>query len=674
MKLSALTTAILVSISSSVANASMTDSLSLHLDSVTVVSKRVTSSLKGSAGTTLYWDMDMMHDLPKILGNADPLHYTQLLPGVQTNSEYDAGLHVQGCDNGHNFVSLGDVPVYNASHLLGFFSVFNASHFPAMRFDRSSIKASAANRLGGTLNMELPGKQPVKTNGEFTIGPMSSQGTLRMPIGKSDALYVSLRAAYLNLLYGQWLKFDSDEIDYHFQDYNVTYLHKTKAEDKLWFNFYYGDDNVGMDEEDTESTTSLKWKNLLSSIHWEHYTQNDTKITQSIYLTRYNNRMGLKLPSANFALPSHICSYGYKERIESERIKTGFEVIFHRVKPQSPEIYGKFPINQTPQMEEKSEEYVAFVEYSQPLGRWMLDSGLKGSIFHNSSEHRTYYSLDPSISVTYKINSNNTLRASYGWQHQYLSRAGFSNIGLPSEFWMSSGNFYKPQYAQSVNFNYETFLFDGDYSLSAEAYYKDLYHQIEYNGNVLDFLTEAYSLKDVLLVGSGENYGINIMLNKRTGKLTGWLSYAWGRAFRRFDKFGLDKKYPAAHERIHELNVVGTFRLNERWSLGGTFVYASGTPFTAPKHFYIMNGQLLSEFGEHNANRLKPYCRLDLSANYSLKKKENYESGINFSVYNALLNENDIFYRLKIHESKFYYSPTHFLMKILPSISYYCKF
>jgi hypothetical protein len=120
------------------------------------------------------------------------------------------------------------------------------------------------------------------------------------------------------------------------------------------------------------------------------------------------------------------------------------------------------------------------------------------------------------------------------------------------------------------------------------------------------------------------------MVNKRTGKLTGWLSYAWGRAFRRFDKFGLDKKYPAAHERIHELNVVGTFRLNERWSVGGTFVYASGTPFTAPKHFYIMNGQLLSEFGEHNANRLKPYCRLDLSANYSLKKKGNFESGINF--------------------------------------------
>lgn len=674
MNLSALTTAILVSISSSVANASMTDSLSLHLDSVTVVSKRVTSSLKGSAGTTLYWDMDMMHDLPKILGNADPLHYTQLLPGVQTNSEYDAGLHVQGCDNGHNFVSLGDVPVYNASHLLGFFSVFNASHFPAMRFDKSSIKATTANRLGGTLNMELPEERPQRINGEFSVGPMSSQGTFRIPVGKSDALFVSLRAAYLNLLYGQWLKFDNEKIDYNFQDYNVTYLHNTKNGNKLWLNFYYGDDNVGLYEEDTESTTSLKWKNLLSSVHWQRRTPRDMKITRSIYLTRYNNRMSLDMPGAAFALPSHIYSYGYKEKIESERIKTGFEVILHRVKPQSPEIGGKYLIKQAPQKEMKAEEYIAYADYSQPLGRWVLNGGLKGTIYHNSSERRTYYSLDPSVSATYKIDNNSTLRASYGWQHQYLARAGFSNIGLPSEFWLSSGKFNKPQYAQSVSLSYETLLFDGDYSLSAEAYYKDLHHQIEYNGNILDFLTESYSLKEALLVGNGENYGINIMVNKRTGKLTGWLSYAWGRAFRTFDKFGLNKKYPAAHERIHELNAVATYRFNDKWSVGGTFVYASGTPFTAPKHFYIMNGQLLSEFGEHNTNRLKPYCRLDLSANYSLKKKGDFESGINFSIYNALLNENDIFYRLKIYESKFYYSPTHFLMKILPSISYYCKF
>lgn len=674
MRLSVITTAILTCFPALSATASPADSLSLSLDSVTVVSKRMTSPLKGSAGTTLYWDMGMMHDLPKILGNADPLHYTQLLPGVQTCSEYDAGLHIQGCDNGHNFVSLGDVPVYNASHLLGFFSIFNASHFPAMRFDKSSIKATAANRLGGTLNMELPEESPQKFGGEFAVGPMSSQGTFRLLVGKSDALFVSLRAAYLNLLYGDLLKFDNDEIDYHFQDYNVTYLHNTKKGNKLWLNFYYGDDNVGLYEEDTESTTALKWKNLLSSVHWQGHTQSDMKITRSIYLTRYSNRMNLDMPGAAFALPSHIYSYGYKEKIESERIKTGFEAILHRIKPQSPEIDGKYLIKQTPQEEIKAEEYIAYADYSQPVDRWILNGGLKGTIYHNSTEHKTYYSLDPSVSVTYKIDNYSSLRASYGWQHQYLSRAGFSNIGLPSEFWLSSGKFNRPQYAQSVSLSYETLLFNGDYSLSAEAYYKDLHHQIEYNGNLLDFLTESYSLKQALLVGSGENYGINIMVNKRTGKLTGWLSYAWGRAFRKFDKFGRDRRYPAAHERIHELNAVATYRFNDKWSVGGTFVYASGTPFTAPKHFYIMNGQLVSEFGEHNANRLKPYSRLDLSVNYCLKKKGDSESGINLSLYNALLHENDIFYRLKIHESRFYYNPTHFMMDILPSISYYCKF
>lgn len=674
MNLSALTATLIACISSSAAASSPADSLSLRLDSVTVVSKRVTSSLKGSAGTTLYWDMDMMHDLPKILGNADPLHYTQLLPGVQTNSEYDAGLHVQGCDNGHNFVSLGDVPVYNASHLLGFFSIFNASHFPSMRFDKSSIKASSPNRLGGTLNMELPEATTQKFNGEYSIGPMSSQGTFRIPTNKNGALHISLRAAYLNLLYGQWLKFDNNQLDYHFQDYNLTYFHSLTPKDKLWLNFYYGDDNVGMDEYDTESTTSLKWKNLLSSLHWEHHTSNDATLRQCIYVTRYDNRLGLDMPIASFALPSHTYSYGYKGTFENKNTKVGIEATLHRIKPQSPEIQGQLSIEQTTAHEEKAEEYTAFVDHSLPLGQWCVNGGLKGAIFHNSHDGKTFYSLDPSLSITYKVNEKSTLRASYGWQHQYLARAGFSNIGLPSEFWFPSGKSNKPQYSQSISINYETLMFNGDYSLSAEVYYKDLHHQIEYNGNILDFLTESYSLKDALLVGNGENYGINIMLNKRTGKLTGWINYAWGRAFREFDKLKQGKRYPASHERIHELNAVATYRFNDRWSVGGTFVYASGTPFTAPKHFFIMNGQLISEYGEYNANRLKPYSRLDLSVNYNLKKTDSHESGINFSLYNALLHRNDVFFRLKINESKFYYSPTHFLMKILPSISYYCKF
>ena len=643
-----------------------------ELDNVTIVRKRVSSSLKGNLGTTLQWDMKAMHDLPKILGNADPMHYTQLLPGVQTCSEYDAGLHVQGCDNSHNLIAIADVPIYNASHLLGFFSIFNASHFPIMRFEKSPSGASSANRLGGTLSMELPHTLPTAINGEFSIGPISSQGTFRIPTSTKGGLYISLRAAYMNLFYGQWLKIDNTQMNYHFQDYNLTYLHQPNSQNKLWLNFYYGNDNVGMTETDITSDTQLKWENTLASAAWQHQAENST-LTQQIYYTGYNNRFEMQTTGYDFRLPSHIYSYGYKSKWEYSHLKTGVDIAIHHVQPQKPQLTGISPIVHHTQQEIESQEYAFYADYSQPIGKFILNGGVRGT-FYKVEKNKEYASLDPNLSLSYRPNNEGVISLSYGWKHQYLFRTGFSGMGLPTEFWFSCGENNAPQYAQYVTVNYETELFNGDYALSTQAYYKKMYHQVEYRGNMLDFIYTSYDLSDVLLKGEGENYGLNVMLHKRTGRLTGWFGYAWGRALRRFDHPDYPSTYPASHERPHEFNLVATYRLHNRWSVGGTFVYASGTPFTAPKHFYIMDSQIVTAYGEHNANRLKPYSRLDLSVNYNFKKSEQRESGINLSLYNALSHDNNLFRRMRIYKGKFGYQPVRFLIKVLPSINYYYKF
>jgi hypothetical protein len=187
-------------------------------------------------------------------------------------------------------------------------------------------------------------------------------------------------------------------------------------------------------------------------------------------------------------------------------------------------------------------------------------------------------------------------------------------------------------------------------------------------------LYSTYNLNDALMVGRGSNYGINVMVNKTRGRLTGWVSYSYGRALRRFSLPQYPDEYPSSHERIHELDAVATIKIGRRWSIGGTFVAASGTPFTAPRSFYIINSRLVSEYGPHNGNRLKPYVRLDLSANYYFKKSAGHESGINISVYNVLMHSNDLFYRLKYYEGKFGYRPLRFIGKLLPSINYFYKF
>ena len=182
-------------------------------------------------------------------------------------------------------------------------------------------------------------------------------------------------------------------------------------------------------------------------------------------------------------------------------------------------------------------------------------------------------------------------------------------------------------------------------------------------------------LDQQLLYGKGENYGFNFMINKCSGKLTGWLSYAYTRARRTFNQKKAQGDYPANHERPHEVNAVAICTLNPHWSLGATFVYASGTPFTAPESISLINRNLMIKYGEHNSSRLKPYCRTDFSVNYKWKNRWSRENGLNLSLYNAIAHRNELFYYIRhTDEGSFSYHPVSFMLDILPSVSYFCKF
>jgi hypothetical protein len=379
------------------------------------------------------------------------------------------------------------------------------------------------------------------------------------------------------------------------------------------------------------------------------------------------------MPSLSFRLPSHIRTWGYQGKWTSSHWQVRTGAAFHQIQPQNPELSSTYSVPTQNQPQQRTQEYSLCADYSHSWEKWHLQAGAKGNLYI-TSDGKTFAAIDPSVCISHVTSDFGKLSFVYGWQHQYLFQTGFSSMGLPTEFWFSCGKYSPPQYARSLSLTYDTELFDGDYSLSVGLYHKKLFHQVEYNGNMFDFLRTSYNLDELLLKGRGENYGINVMLDKRTGRLTGWVSYALGRAIRRFDNPLYTKRYPASHERIHELNIVGTYRFDQRWSVGATGVLASGTPFTAPKYFMLINGTLVSEFGEFNANRLKPYFRLDLSANYNFSCREGRESGINLSLYNATCRPNNLFFRLKFHEGKYGYKPMRFLLNILPSVNYYYKF
>ena len=193
------------------------------LQDVLVKGYKPNSYLREAAQGATVVDLQLLENMPRILGNADPMHYAQLLPGVQTNSEYDAGLHIQGCDNQHNHVGIEGVTLYNVQHALGFFSIFNATHFQSMQLMKAPIAAHSGNRVGGVIDMLQSQQRDSVVSGSLSVGPMSSQGTIRIPLGQHQQLTLSARAAYLNLLYGQWLKYEDDELRYSFSDYNLTW-------------------------------------------------------------------------------------------------------------------------------------------------------------------------------------------------------------------------------------------------------------------------------------------------------------------------------------------------------------------------------------------------------------------------------------------------------------------
>ena len=667
-------------------SAEMTDTLNHYgLQTVEIRGKRLRSPLREIEGSSII-SMSFMDEMPHILGNADPLHYAQLLPGVQTNSEYDAGLHIQGCDNSHNYVSLGGAPVYNAAHLLGFFSIFNAGHFTEMSLQKSPVSASFPNRLGGRVDMLTPtwlGAEDSLSvgavHGELSVGPMSSQGTLRLPIGKRSLLLLSARAAYLNLLYSKWLEVDGDEVKYDFSDYNLSYITQLDDANVLKIEGYWGYDNMKIGQASYGLQGKLKWDNTMAALHWysrsrhgENERRKNWQMEQMVYYSHYANRLNLNEYSFQVGMRSFIFDLGYKGNFSWGRWRMGAEVVRHQLLPQDIGITGNLANYQTDAHHQLATEASVYLQYCQPLGeKLLMEMGARVSGYHCQ---KSFYRVMPHLKLNYVLSQSAKLNLNLGIRNQYLFQTGFSSAGLPTEFWFAADQNHRPQYAYHAALQGEFWFAEKEYRLSVETYYKWLMNQIENNSNMFDILFSSYSFDGSLLHGKGYNYGLNLLLEKRRGKLTGWLSGSLGRAMRKFDGEQYQGWYPAGHERIYELNAVATYRINRRVSLGSTYVLASGTPYTKVNYAYLMSGNLVTEYGPHNGSRVKPYMRLDLSVSYDFATKGSVRSGINFSLYNVTMHGNDLFYRIKVYDNHVRYNAFKFLMPIMPSINYYCKF
>lgn len=646
------------------------DSVFYQLEDVYLTGTVNKSGMKVYNGIQTRISSELIKSMPMSFGSADPLNVLSFQPGIQTVSEYQSGIHICGGEDSHNYISIGESPVFNAKHLMGLFSVFNATHYSGVFVSKTPDFSS--NRIGGIVRMELPDTTSKSVCGDFSIGLMALQGTLGLKLSDKVWAIISARQSYMNLVYGRWMKLDENPLSYTFGDYNATLNIIPSRNDQLKLNFYLGWDKVGMKVNEIGSDISSIWGNALASIEWNHESSK-CSIRNTLYFSGYLSRVNLFQTDLDLYFPNHIESFGYKGKLTLDNFSFWANSAYYDVIPQTPYIKNAIFSNNPELDRQKGLELSIGADYHLlHVNDLSIKLGLKGDTFL-SNEKQWYFGVSPLAYLSYDFHRYGKVTCSAGYGNQYLFHTSMSNAGIPVDFYFLTGKHSEPQSSIWINAGYSAELLGGAFILSADLHFKSLFNQVEYMGTLFDFITASYNLDDFLLKGKGLNYGGSIMLQKVSGQLTGWISYSYGRALRTFDSPEYPGIYPAYHDKPHEIDFVCVWRKN-RWNVSSTFVYTSGSPFTAPESLYINSGSIITKYGDYNACRMRPYIRMDMSVGFALMKNKHQEGTIFLSVYNIMARKNDVMYRLVANDDSFAFRPMSFMLKIIPSISYCHKF
>ncbi|MBP5348716.1 MAG: TonB-dependent receptor [Bacteroidaceae bacterium] len=646
------------------------DTINVWLDEVTLNEYRNISAISGSMASGIRIDSRMMETYPKLFGYTDPMRYLQSLPGVSTNADQSGGLHVQGGETSHNLLMVSDVPVYGSVNFTGLFSMFNQDHLPKVEFCTSS----KSTFLGAQLSLDHTDTIPQKLSGTASLGLISGQATIQAPFSKRTSLTVSLRRSFINTFYGPLLKYDDSPLRYGFTDSNLTLLHRIDNRNTIDFNLLLIRDHGECIFGQEKIATDFIWGNTLSSVRWRHDGPKVSSST-SLFLTRYYIDCDLDNALLRGDMKAHITNPGIKTAIKLPyEINLEAEANLYHILPQDPQV----PSNISGSAAQPTQQ--AFLGNIIIGKRFNIGHklGITPNLLMSAYNEKGQYeclNIDPTVSIEYDMFRYGMLSFESGIRHQYISQTGMTNLGLPIEFWVAAGRYFKPQKSVYATLSYDVELFNSQNKLSFQIYGKRLYNQVEYTGFVYDFLTRPYRLEDNLVICSGYNYGLNIMLVKQAGSATGWLSYSYGQSLREGDGVRFPQLFHSSHERSHEMNAVMSYKKG-RFDLGCNFILASGCPFTPANNLYLLSNSLFIFYDSYNSANLPPYMRLDLSATYNLPKRGSFSHSLNLSVFNATAHKNYTMGYIAADQDKevIRYKLAKLIIPVIPSISYSCRF
>jgi hypothetical protein len=639
-------------------------------------------------------------NVPVLLGEKDAIKVLQLLPGIKSAGEGSSGMYVRGGAADQNLILLDEATVYNASHLLGFFSTFNSDAVKDIAVYKAGMPAQYGGRLSSVLDIKMNDGNNQDFNISGGVGLISAKLNVEGPIqkGKSSFL-VSGRRTYADL----FLKLSSDSAintnQLYFYDFNAKMNYQLGEKDRLYISGYLGNDHLGVGD-----LFGLDWGNTTGTLRWNHIFNNKLFSNTSLIYSNYKYKIGINSGADVFDIFSNIRDYNLKQEFQwylnnKNSLRFGLNSTYHTIRPGEVTSPDSSSVNEKLMQKRYSLDNAVFATNTwKASDKFSLTYGLRLSAFsilgegdfynvdgegkvldtthYKSGEVvKTYLNLEPRLAASYQFNSSSSVKASYVRNTQNLHLIANSTSSTPTDKWIASTNIIKPEISDQFSLGYYKDLRDGLYELNVETYYKTMQNQIDYRDGA-DVYNGNNAIESELLFGKGRAYGVEWLLRKRTGRLSGWISYTLSKTERQIDGINNGAWYNARQDRTHDIAIVAMYQLNKKWTLSANWVYYTGDAVTFPAGKYIVDDQTTYYYTERNGYRMPNYHRLDLGATMQLKQRKRWSSELTFSLYNAYGRENA--YTIEFQDSKDDPNKTVAnqlaIFKFIPSVSYNFKF
>ncbi|SKC14886.1 TonB-dependent receptor [Dyadobacter psychrophilus] len=695
-----------------------------QLDEVIISGKRQDEKVSESVQMSqIEIPISQIKKIPAFFGEKDVIRVLQLMPGVQKGTEGQTGLYVRGGGPDQNLIILDDAVVYNASHLFGFFSVFNSDALKSVELTKGGFPARYGGRLSSVVEMNMKEGSKEKLHGEGGIGLISSRLTLEGPLAKKKSSFlISARRTYIDVLAAPLIAQQQSGYDnkvkpgYFFYDLNAKVNYDFGAKNKLYVSGYFGRDkfNVREKSSDSQNRSGLNWGNATATLRWNHLINQKLFVNTSLIYSHFNFNIfsndkqfekGVLKDEFSLKYNSLIRDYSLKTDFDyflnaKHSVKFGAQITSHRFVPSALALDGDFsdsdidlqakPIN--------TMEAGAYIEDTwQPFTALKINGGFRLSFFETNS--KLYVRPEPRISAALKLAKDFSVKASYAKMNQYVHLLSNTGLGLPTDLWVPTTDKVAPQQSSQIAFGFAKDLEKPGLALTLEGYYKKMNNIISYkegssfislngeNANELNW-------EDNITTGKGWSYGAEFMVQKKTGKLSGWIGYTLSWTQWKFPELNFGKTFYPRYDRRNDLSVVGIYELSKRITLSATWVYGTGNALTIPvskfmtySNRFVPNpwgiaadaGNVTNEYGEKNGFRAEPYHRMDIAIQFH-KKKKRHERTWEFGLYNAYNRRNPFFYNIDNKENpkdpnqRINVLTRFSLFPVLPSFSYNFKF